>query len=95
MEHFRDLFIDLGRILFLPARRGGINEQERRVLFGYVHLEQERLPHGIRRVQVLAHALQRKHPASGWTVYRVRQRLDSARTKVERLLEVAHLLREE
>jgi hypothetical protein len=95
MERFRDLFVDLGRILFLPAREGGITEQERQVLFGYVRLQDQRLPHGSRRVQVLTHALQRRRGGSRWTVYRVRQLLDSARRKVERMLELAHLMKEE
>jgi hypothetical protein len=95
MEKFRDLFVDLGRILFLPAAKGGISGEERQVLFGYVQLQDQPLPHGSRRVQVLAHALQRRRGSSKWTVYRVRQLLDSARRKVERQLEVASLLQGE
>jgi predicted RNA-binding Zn-ribbon protein involved in translation (DUF1610 family) len=92
METFRDLFADLGRIFHRD-----LTQWERRIIFGYVWLERRRLPHGTRRVQVLTHALQRKHPRAigGWTNYRVRQLLSTARAKIEKRLDSAHLMAED
>lgn len=92
MENFRDLFADLGRIFHQE-----LTLWERRILFGYVWIGGAKLPIGARRVQLVAYALQRKYPRAmgGWTVYRVRQLLRSARNKIERRLELAHLMAEE
>ncbi len=92
MELLRDMAADLGRIF-----DSELSLWERRVLFAYVWLGSGKLPLGSRRVQAVTYAMQKAHPRAigGWTVYRVRQLLDSARRKVEKRLELAHLMSDE